>query len=300
MTGQTGQISLYDLLNRFDALGGVERVGQAGFCLWYALIRKSMRLGWAGTFSMTNAELIYTGGFSSEKALWQVRNKLIQMGLIEYEAPPRGKAMAGKYKLNFDFDKVENVAFENETSNQSNQDNLLFQNIEVIPNCFPRENTLETLWESLRKQFGSSLGNINKIRIDKINNNDNDSARIFSEILAHEFNRTLLPAEIKQASSVFYRILFFAKDNALDMLQEAVKRCTSRGIDKLPYLASIVANWEKNKLTSLEEVFAFEQVQKTRGGKQSGKSGGSTRIDDSKQYDISAWEEAGFAVTSGT
>lgn len=258
----TGQISLYDLLNRFDAFGGVERVSQPGFCLWYALIRKSNKLGWAGTFSMTNAELIYTGGFSSEKALWQARNKLIQMGLIQYDAPPRGKTLPGRYRINFNFDKVEFVA--------EDIQEIAPKNYEVIPKCFHIENSLEAVRESLWKQFGSSLETL--IRIDKINDIDNnDTARIFSEILACEFSRPILPAETKQVRAILDRLFEFTPEHAVELLKEAVSRCTVRGISKVTYLASILANWEKNNLKSMEEIIAFEKSQQARSVSSSGK-----------------------------
>ncbi|WP_018211170.1 DnaD domain protein [Desulfitobacterium hafniense] len=269
----TEQISLYDLLNRFDAFGGVERVSQSGFCLWYALIRKSNKLGWAGTFSMTNAELIYTGGFSSEKALWQARNKLIQMGLIEYEAPPRGKTLPGRYKINFCFEKIELIADDSQE--------IAPPNSEVIPKCFQIENSSEAVRESLWKQFGIRSETL--IRIDKINDNDHDDmARIFSEILAGEFSRPILPAETKQVRAILERLFEFAPEHTVELLKEAVSRCTVRGITKVTYLSSILANWEKCNLKSLAEIMAYERNKQARPmnsrGKRVGESKGQSKV----------------------
>jgi hypothetical protein len=91
---------LYSLLKQFNAIGGMAQTGQSGFCLLMALWQKSNELNWISQFTMTNPELLYRAGFNSEKHLWEVRNRLDQMGYFEYIKPPNRKK-PGTYNLNF-------------------------------------------------------------------------------------------------------------------------------------------------------------------------------------------------------
>lgn len=93
--------TLEDLLDQLENIGGLEMIGPEGQALLLALWRKSMKLAWARTFVMTNTELIYKAGFKNRESLNNHRNKLVQAGLIQYKAPPRGK-MDGTYTLEFD------------------------------------------------------------------------------------------------------------------------------------------------------------------------------------------------------
>lgn len=92
---------LYVLLKQFDAIGGVEKTGQAAFCLLMALWRKSNELGWRNDFTMTNTEIKYRGGFGSDKTVIAARGKLIEQGFIKY-AKSKKLGKCGMYILNFD------------------------------------------------------------------------------------------------------------------------------------------------------------------------------------------------------
>ncbi|WP_142413842.1 hypothetical protein [Hathewaya massiliensis] len=93
--------NLYVLLRQFEVIGGVERIGQPGFCLLMALWRRSNELGWRNTFTMSNTELKCKGGFSSDKTLIGARGKLMEQGFIKY-ARPNKSGKCGMYILNFD------------------------------------------------------------------------------------------------------------------------------------------------------------------------------------------------------
>lgn len=276
----TAEISLYELLNRLDRFGGVERLGQAGFCLWMALMRKSNRLGWARTFSMTNAELIFTGGFSSEKALWQVRNKLVQMGLFEYESPARGKTLPGRYTLNFNFDQ--------EFPEENN-------------NCFPIENSLEAVGESLWNQLGSSLGNINKQNKD--NNDNNNRALECVCVVSEAFGRVLTAAEQDEVSGMWQMLFAACGEQALPLWHEAVRRTAANGVTKVSYVKRILKNWLTRNIVSIEQAVKAEadfSANRRKGGRVGAKAIKGARFSEPEDYNAESWEQSGFSVSRGS
>jgi hypothetical protein len=94
------QPDLLILLNDFEAIGGPELYGPEGTMILIALWRKSMKLGWLQTFTMTNTELQVQTGIKSRDTLNLRRMKLVEGGLISYIPPPRGKSR-GHYNLYF-------------------------------------------------------------------------------------------------------------------------------------------------------------------------------------------------------
>ncbi len=276
----TAQFSLNELFIKLDRFGGAERLGQSQFCLWVALIRKSMKLGWCHTFSMTNAELIYTAGFLSGKGLWAARNRLIQLGLIQYEPPLRGKTMPGRYFLNFDFDQ--------EIPADSNK-------------CFPREITSESLRnsfgitsESLRNQFG--------ITIDKIDDiDDDDTAREVLNLVAGSFCRDLTVAE-QEILLALWEQLKAHSAQAPALFTEAVKRCVANGSTKVGYIKAVADRWIQGGVCDLAGVAQsdLEFAKKRKGEKSSGKRLKVMPINDAAEYDSSTWAAEGFTVTDGT
>lgn len=102
------QPTLYGLLNQFEAIGGPELYGPEGIAIILALWRKSNKLNWNRSFSMTNTELHAQTGISSRDTINRYRKKLMDGGLINYTPPPRGKSR-GDYVLNFNFINVEPV-----------------------------------------------------------------------------------------------------------------------------------------------------------------------------------------------
>lgn len=92
--------TLYGLLNQFEDIGGPETYGPEGLTILIALWRKSNKLNWLPSFTMTNTELQVQTGIQTRKTLNVYRKKLMDGGLIEYIAPPLGKSR-GDYKINF-------------------------------------------------------------------------------------------------------------------------------------------------------------------------------------------------------
>ncbi|MDO7908459.1 hypothetical protein Q5741_18830 [Paenibacillus sp. JX-17] len=94
------QPTLSGLLNQFEAIGGPEEFGPEGLAIMVALWRKSSKLGWRNFFQMTNTDLTCQTGIRSRETINTHRKKLVNAGLIEYTAPPRGQAR-GDYKIRF-------------------------------------------------------------------------------------------------------------------------------------------------------------------------------------------------------
>ncbi|WP_100066015.1 hypothetical protein [Miniphocaeibacter massiliensis] len=98
-------MDLYGLLRQFNAVGGIEKVGQSAFCFLMSLWQKSNELHWTREFTMTNTELIYRGGFKSEETLRRTRSKLQDLGFFEYKKPSNRK-FCGTYILEFNLLKA--------------------------------------------------------------------------------------------------------------------------------------------------------------------------------------------------
>lgn len=84
------QPDLLTLLNEFEAIGGPELYGPEGMVILLALWRKSMKLGWRSSFTMTNTELQTQTGINTRKTLNIYRKKVVDGGLIQYTPPPLG------------------------------------------------------------------------------------------------------------------------------------------------------------------------------------------------------------------
>src|SRR4051812_31346919 len=83
--------TLIGLLNYFEDIGGPEMYGPEGIAILLALWRKSSKLNWISSFTMTNTELQVQTGIKSRDTLNVRRNKIIEGGLIKYSPPPLGK-----------------------------------------------------------------------------------------------------------------------------------------------------------------------------------------------------------------
>jgi hypothetical protein len=102
MSNQPREPTLHGLLNQFENIGGPEVYGPEGIALLIALWRKSSKLGWKESYTMTNTEITVQTGIKSRDTISIHRSKLVKDGLIEYKPPPRGKSH-GEYKMNFFF-----------------------------------------------------------------------------------------------------------------------------------------------------------------------------------------------------
>lgn len=100
--------TLHGLLNDFENIGGPEVYGPEGIALIIALWRKSAKLGWKESYTMTNTEIMVQTGIKSRETINSYRNKLVKGGLFEYTAPPRGQSR-GEYTMNFHFNSNEPV-----------------------------------------------------------------------------------------------------------------------------------------------------------------------------------------------
>ncbi|MBP1992525.1 hypothetical protein [Paenibacillus eucommiae] len=102
------QPSLESLLDQYEDISGPETYGPNGTAIILALWRKSRKLGWDASFSMTLTELHYQTGIKSRTTIDTYRDMLAEAGIIAYKAPPRGKSR-GEYILNFDFLRIKAV-----------------------------------------------------------------------------------------------------------------------------------------------------------------------------------------------
>lgn len=103
MSNQKCEPTLHGLLNQFEDIGGPELYGPTGIAILLALWRKSSKLGWKESFSMTNTELQVQTGIKSRETINTIRNRLESDRLIlSYKAPPKGQSR-GDYILNFHF-----------------------------------------------------------------------------------------------------------------------------------------------------------------------------------------------------
>jgi len=128
---------LYSLLKQFNAIGGMAEIGQSGFCLLMALWLKSNELNWANQFAMTNTELLYRSGYSSEKAMIEKRNRMMQLGYFRY-IPPKNRRSCGTYILNFNLldyflkhSNIESISNSNNRNSDRNSEGNSEGNSEV-------------------------------------------------------------------------------------------------------------------------------------------------------------------------
>ncbi|MCR8635770.1 hypothetical protein [Paenibacillus radicis (ex Xue et al. 2023)] len=108
MSDQPREPTLHGLLNQFENIGGPEVYGPEGIALLIALWRKSAKLGWKESYTMTNTEITVQTGIKSRETINSYRNKLVRDGLIQYKPPPRGQSR-GDYKMNFHFNDIQPV-----------------------------------------------------------------------------------------------------------------------------------------------------------------------------------------------
>lgn len=91
-----------EVLERIRPIGGIQKVGQLGFIMMQVLELRFLEMNQQWTFDMTNDELMFLTGIKNRETLNNVRNQLIQLGIIKSYKSTRGKA-GGIYSLDESF-----------------------------------------------------------------------------------------------------------------------------------------------------------------------------------------------------
>ena len=170
------------------------------------------------------------------------------------------------------------------------QENITCTERKKLPNvqenitCTERKklpNVQENITCTERKKLLTNQTNINQTNLTNINNDDNNEFGSFENVQSGTIADTLRSRGFK-LDQVQYQQLFeyVSLDNmSISLVQHAISKSADNGVRNFKYLKSILDNWKKKGITTVEE--AKEDDENFKSKKESYKNSTSRRVGNS-------------------
>nr|DAK47150.1 MAG TPA: replisome organizer protein [Caudoviricetes sp.] len=142
-------------------------------------------------------------------------------------------------------------------------------------------NVQENITCTERKNLLTNQSNINQTNLTNINNDDNNEFGSFENVQSGTIADTLRSRGFK-LDQVQYQQLFeyVSLDNmSISLVQHAISKSADNGVRNFKYLKSILDNWKKKGITTVEE--AKEDDENFKSKKESSKNSTSRRVGNS-------------------
>lgn len=186
----------------------------------------------------------------SEARLRKHRNLLIEYGYIEIE---RESPTAGKFGRNI------------YTIKQLVPEPTIQNTMMVKTNHTKHHDGDLPTWQNVSTNNNSSFNNNSISNNNSVNKDDEEDAlRYFQKNIRYNLN----PIEVET-------IGYWEKDYPHELIIEAIKRTAMNGATTVRYTETILKNWQRERLSTVEEVERYEANQQQKGGKRNGSSTGS-------------------------
>ncbi|WP_301171067.1 DnaD domain-containing protein [Brevibacillus nitrificans] len=161
-------------MERIRPIGGILKVGQLGFIMMQVLELRFLEMNQQWTFDMTNDELMFLTGIKNRETLNNVRNQLIQLGVIKSYKSTRGKS-GGTYSLDESFypklsgkhadetdrlaDNLINMSENYVDETDSLPDRLLDRLLDNLPDNFPDNRVSSMTERQIDRQIDREIEN---------------------------------------------------------------------------------------------------------------------------------------------